>query len=53
MGAVEEKRRERTKAKQQVTTSSRRLRAVDSGVGIDILTVLMVELEKAFEVFVQ
>ena len=52
MSAVEEKKQERTKAKQQVTTASRRLtRAVDRGVDIDILTVLMVELEKAFDDF--
>lgn len=52
MSAVEEKKQERTKAKQQVTTALRRLtRAVDRGVDIDILTVLMVELEKAFDDF--
>ena len=48
MSAVEEKKQERTKAKQQVTSASCRLtRARD----IDILTVLMVELEKAFDDF--
>ena len=52
MSAVEEKKQERTKAKQQVTTASRGLtRAVDRGVDIDILTVLMLELEKAFDDF--
>ena len=52
MSAVGEKKQGRTKAKQQVTTASRRLtRAVDRGVDIDILTVLMVELEKAFDDF--
>ena len=45
MNAVEEKKQERTKAKQQVTT------AVDRGVDNNILTVLMVELEKAFDDF--
>ena len=46
------RRQDRTKAKQQVTTASRWLtRAVDRGVDIDILTVLMVELEKVFHDF--
>ena len=44
------KKQERTKAKQQVTTASHRLtRAVDRGVDIDILTVLMVELEDFYD----
>lgn len=44
------KKQERTKAKQQVPTASRRLtRAVDRSLDIDILTVWMVELEKAFD----
>ena len=39
---LEEKKQERTKAKQQVTTASRTLtRAVHRGVDIDILTVLI------------
>ena len=52
MSGVEEKKQERTKAKQQVTNTSRRLtRAVDRGVDIDILTALVVELEKAYDDF--
>lgn len=52
MSAVEEKKSERTKAKQQVTKASRRLlNAVDRGVDIDIVTALMVELEKAYDDF--
>ena len=52
MSAAEEKKQERTKARQQVTTASCTLtRAIDRGVVIDILTVLMVELEKAFDDF--
>ena len=52
MSGVAEKKQERTKAKQQVTDTSRRLaRAVDRGVDIDILTALIVELEKAYDDF--
>ena len=52
MSGVAEKKQERTQAKQQVTDTSRRLtRAVDRGVDIDILTALIVELEKAYDDF--
>ena len=50
--SVEDKKRERTKAKQQVTKASRRLtRAVDRNADIDVLTALMVELEKVYDDF--
>ena len=52
MSVVEEKKQERTKAKLQVTKASRRLTgAVERKADVDVLTVLMVELEKVFDDF--
>ena len=52
MSVVEEEKQERTKAKLQVTKASRRLTgAVERKADVDVLTVLMVELEKAFDDF--
>ena len=52
MSVVEDKKQERTKAKQQVTKASRRLTgAVDRNADIDVLTALMVELEKVYDDF--
>lgn len=49
MSVEEEKKQERTKAKLQVTKASRRLTgAVERKADVDVLTVLMVELEKVF-----
>ncbi|KAJ7391219.1 hypothetical protein OS493_019350 [Desmophyllum pertusum] len=52
MSAVEDKKKKRTKTKRQVTKASQRLTgAVGRSVDIDILTALMVELEKAYNDF--
>ena len=52
MSVVEDKKQERTKAKQQVTKASRRLTgAVDRNADIDVFTALMVELEKVYDDF--
>ena len=52
MSVVEDKKQERTKAKQHVTKASRRLTgAVDRNADIDVLTALMVELEKVYDDF--
>ena len=52
MSVVEDKKQERTKAKQQITKASRRLTgAVDRNADIDVLTALMVELEKVYDDF--
>ena len=52
MSVVEDKKQERTKAKQQVTKASQRLTgAVDRNANIDVLTALMVELEKVYDDF--
>ena len=52
MSVVEEKKQDRTKAKQQVTKASRRLTgAVERKADIDVLTALMVELKKVYDDF--
>ena len=52
MSVVEDKKQERTKAKQQVTKASRRLTGVvDRNADIDVLTALMVKLEKVYDDF--
>ena len=53
MSVVEDKKQERSKAKQQVAKASRRLTgAVDRNSDIDVLTALMVELRKYMMIFV-
>ena len=52
MSVVEDKKQEWTKAKQQVTEASRRLTGVaDRNADIDVLTALMVKLEKVYDDF--
>ena len=52
MSVVEDKKQERIKAKQQITKASQRLTgAVDRNADIDVLTALMVELEKVYDEF--
>ena len=52
MSAVEDKKQERTKAKQQVTKASKRLTgAVERNADVDVLTAMMVELEKVYDDF--
>lgn len=52
MSVVEEKKQERTKAKVQVTKASRRLTgAIERKADVDVLTALMVELEKVYDDF--
>lgn len=52
MSTVEDKKQERTKAKQQVTKASKRLTgAVERNADVDVLTAMMVELEKVYDDF--
>lgn len=52
MNVVEEKKQERPNAKLQVTKASRRLTgAVERKADVDVLTLLMVELEKVYDDF--
>ena len=52
MTVKEDKKQERTKAKQQVTKASRRSTgAVDRNADIDVFTALLVELEKVYDDF--
>ena len=51
MSAVEDKKQERTKAKQQVNKASRRLTGAVERKADDVLTAMMVELEKVYDDF--
>ena len=52
MSAVEDKKQERSRAKQQVTKASRRITgAVERKADVDVLTAMMVELEKVYDDF--